>query len=98
MEAESWHTVTVRIPFFCPEHALLAKRAIEVDGERQPKVVRRTLKVEDEVLVATFSTLTVRLARLVVNAFLENVDLVVRTLEAFGEDATASSSGNLAEP
>lgn len=34
-----------------------------------------------------FDTLTVRLARLTVNAFLENVDLVVRTLENFGEDA-----------
>lgn len=34
-----------------------------------------------------FDTLTVRLARLTVNAFLENVDLVVRTVESFGEDA-----------
>ena len=36
---------------------------------------------------STFKTLTVRLARLVVNAYLENVDLVVRTLSEFGEDA-----------
>ena len=35
----------------------------------------------------TFKTLTVRLARLVVNAYLENVDLVVRTIGEFGEDA-----------
>lgn len=35
----------------------------------------------------TFATLTVRLARLVVNAYLENVDLVVRTIAEFGEDA-----------
>lgn len=35
----------------------------------------------------TFKTLTVRLSRLTVNAFLENVDLVIRTLEEFGEDA-----------
>lgn len=38
----------------------------------------------------TFHTLTVRLARLVVNAYLENVDLVARTLEAFGDDAAES--------
>jgi len=50
-------------------------------------VVKRTIEVEDNVLIATFETLTVRLARLTVNAFLENVDLVVRTLEEFGEDA-----------
>jgi len=36
---------------------------------------------------STFNTLTVRLARLTLNAFLENVDLVVRTIEHFGEDA-----------
>lgn len=31
--------------------------------------------------------MTVRLARLVVNAYLENVDLVVRTIGEFGEQA-----------
>jgi EKC/KEOPS complex subunit PCC1/LAGE3 len=36
---------------------------------------------------STFNTLTVRLARLTVNAFLENVDLVIRTLGEFGEEA-----------
>ena len=36
---------------------------------------------------STFSTMTVRLARLTLNAFLENVDLVVRTIAHFGEDA-----------
>lgn len=35
----------------------------------------------------TFQTLTVRLARLSVNGFLENVDLVVRTIGNFGEEA-----------
>ena len=40
----------------------------------------------------TFRTLTVRLARLTVNAFLENVDLVVRTVELFGQDAEKSTT------
>jgi EKC/KEOPS complex subunit PCC1/LAGE3 len=35
----------------------------------------------------TFRTLTLRLARLTMNSFLENVDLVVRTLGEFGDDA-----------
>lgn len=38
-------------------------------------------------LFRTFKTLTVRLARLTVNAYLENVDLVVRTIGEFGEEA-----------
>lgn len=40
----------------------------------------------------TFKTLTVRLARLVVNAYLENVDLVVRTIGEFGEEAERDQS------
>lgn len=35
-----------------------------------------------------FQTLTVRLARLTLNAFLENVDLVVRTIEEFGDNSS----------
>ena len=34
--------------------------------------------------VRTLSTLTIRLARLSTNAFLENVDLVIHTLDEFG--------------
>jgi len=58
-----------------------------VDAELQPHAVHRILVVEEDTLIATFKTLTVRLARLTVNGFLENVDLVVRTLQEFGEDA-----------
>ncbi|KAI0766743.1 transcription factor Pcc1-domain-containing protein [Irpex lacteus] len=86
-EDPSWHTVTVRVPFASSRHASIAKQVIEVDKERQPQVVHRTIEVEDDVLVATFKTLTVRLARLTVNAYLENVDLVVRTIGEFGEEA-----------
>ncbi|GJE88732.1 CTAG/PCC1 family protein [Phanerochaete sordida] len=86
-EDSTWHTVTVRVPFASPQHASIAKQVIEVDRELQPQVVKRTLALEGDVLVATFTTLTVRLARLVVNAYLENVELVVRTIGEFGEEA-----------
>lgn len=38
-------------------------------------------------MLRTFTCLTIRLARLTVNSFLENIELVVRTLGEFGEDA-----------
>jgi len=66
---------------------MIAKQTIEVDAELQPQAVKRTITVDNDVLVATFQTLTIRLSRLTLNAFLENVDLVVRTLEEFGEKA-----------
>ncbi|KDQ57327.1 hypothetical protein JAAARDRAFT_131071, partial [Jaapia argillacea MUCL 33604] len=81
---------TIRIPFLSSHHATIAKNAIEVDGELQPHAVKRALTVEEDVLVATFTTLTIRLARLVLNAYLENVDLVVRTLQEFGDEASYS--------
>jgi len=82
-----WHTITIRIPFASAQHARIAMQAIQVDAELQPHAVKRNLSVEEEVLVASFETLTVRLARLTINAFLENVDLVVRTIQEFGESA-----------
>lgn len=85
-----WHKVTIEIPFASSKHALIAKQAIEVDPELQPHAVKRQLVVEDEKLIATFSTLTVRLARLTANAFLENVDLTVRTIQEFGDEAEKS--------
>ncbi|KAJ3808692.1 CTAG/Pcc1 family [Lentinula aff. lateritia] len=85
--SEDWHSVTLKIPFASEKHALIAKRTIEVDPELQPHAVKRVITVEENVLIAAFSTLTIRLARLVANAFLENVDLVVRTLEQFSEEA-----------
>ena len=39
----------------------------------------------------SFTCLTVRLARLSINSFLENVELVIRTLGEFGEDAAKAS-------
>ncbi|KAG7089485.1 hypothetical protein E1B28_011165 [Marasmius oreades] len=82
-----WHTVTVQIPFASEKHALIAKSSIEVDPELQPHAVKRAMLVEGNVLHAEFTTLTIRLARLTVNAFLENVALVVRTIEHFGTEA-----------
>ncbi|KAN0092953.1 transcription factor Pcc1 [Tylopilus felleus] len=85
MSDTAWHTVTVRIPFATNKHATIAKQVIDVDAELQKDAVKRTLTVEGDDLIATFQTLTVRLARLSVNGFLENIDLVIRTIGDFGE-------------
>ncbi|KAH8117816.1 transcription factor Pcc1-domain-containing protein [Phellopilus nigrolimitatus] len=86
-DSDAWHTVTVRVPFASPKHASIAKQVIEVDAELQAQAVKRTLAAEGDELVATFTCLTIRLARLTVNSFLENIELVIRTLGEFGEDA-----------
>ncbi|KAG8935067.1 hypothetical protein FRC01_009107 [Tulasnella sp. 417] len=92
MAETQWHTMTIKLPMVSEEHATIVKRVIDVDKELQSHVVKRTLTTEGNVLVATFKTLTVRLARLTLNSFLENVDLVVRTLSEFAEDAAQYKS------
>lgn len=42
----------LRIPFASHEHAIIAKESIDVDAELQPQAVKRTLKVEGDMLVA----------------------------------------------
>ncbi|KAF9784934.1 CTAG/Pcc1 family [Thelephora terrestris] len=84
MSEHVWHTVAITIPFLSEEDAQIAKLALDVDRELQPHAVKRVLEVQGNNLVAKLSTLTIRLARLSANAFLENVDLVVHTLDEFG--------------
>ncbi|KAF9525651.1 CTAG/Pcc1 family [Crepidotus variabilis] len=88
----NWHALTAEIPFASAEHASIAKRVIEVDAELNPHAVKREISVQEDKLIVTFHTLTIRLARLTMNAFLENVDLVVRTIEHFGEDARTAKN------
>lgn len=87
MSETPWHTITIRVPFANPKHATIAMQVIDVDPELQREAVKRTLTVDGNDLVASFATSTVRLARLTTNGFLENVDLVARTIGEFGEDS-----------
>ncbi|KAG1781703.1 transcription factor Pcc1-domain-containing protein [Suillus placidus] len=87
MSETPWHTVTIRVPFANPKHATIAMQVIDVDPELQREAVKRTLTVDGNDLVASFATSTVRLARLTTNGFLENVDLIARTIGEFGEDS-----------
>jgi len=84
-----WHRLTVEIPLTSSRHADIVKKVIEVDPELQSHAVKRELIIKDNTLVATFTTQTIRLARLTINSFLENVDLVVRTLGEYGDEADA---------
>ncbi|KAJ7085643.1 hypothetical protein B0H15DRAFT_362418 [Mycena belliarum] len=87
-----WHTITIRVPFAPAKHALTGhpggQRAagpgrealtfgrghVLIACDPGPTASRGVLPLR-----RTFDTLTVRLARLTVNTYLENVDLVVRS-------------------
>jgi EKC/KEOPS complex subunit PCC1/LAGE3 len=71
------------------------KRELSVNDNKLIAYAQPSLLKKKDLTVATFTrtfhTLTVRLARLTLNAFLENVDLVVRTINQFGAEAEKRS-------
>ncbi|WVF69752.1 hypothetical protein IAT40_004531 [Kwoniella sp. CBS 6097] len=83
---EGWHTVTLRIPFHTPQHAEIARQAIDVDREQNGTFVSREMVVDGDELVVTYWTSTIRLLRLSTNSFLSSLDLVTRTMTSFAPD------------
>ncbi|KAI5450288.1 hypothetical protein NCC49_003199 [Naganishia albida] len=82
-ETKDWHETTLKIPFKSAQHADIARRVILVDRELNGHLVERTLVVQDNILIATYRTATVRLLRLATNGFIENLQLVIRTIHQF---------------
>ncbi|KAJ9100371.1 hypothetical protein QFC20_005437 [Naganishia adeliensis] len=83
---------TLKIPFKSAQHADIARRVILVDRELSAHLVERSLVVEDNVLIATYRTATVRLLRLATNGFIENLQLVIRTIQQFAPPAELEQS------
>ena len=73
--------MSVSIPFPTPRLADIAKQALEPDGEVKPLEVQRALTVQDSTLHAVFSCVSARMARVSLQSFLDNVDMIVRTME-----------------
>ena len=76
---------SLRIPFPTP---LLASQALQIlspDKELKEELVTRTLSVEGKELCAQFDCVSARMARVAVNGFLENVDLVISSMAELGE-------------
>ncbi|GAA5858852.1 hypothetical protein JCM8547_005013 [Rhodosporidiobolus lusitaniae] len=79
-----WHTVSLALPFPSSANATLVKRVTEVDRVLKPSELERTLVVEGNNLVATFRARTVSQARVALDHFLSDVQLVVQTMHKFG--------------
>ncbi|EIW71225.1 hypothetical protein TREMEDRAFT_67629 [Tremella mesenterica DSM 1558] len=84
----TWHTVTLKIPFYTSQHAQIAKKVLQVDKEQNAQLVERQLEVEENILVVTYKTATVRLLRLATNSFLSSAELISRAMSEFAPDPT----------
>jgi EKC/KEOPS complex subunit PCC1/LAGE3 len=66
------------------------KRTLTVEDDHLLACVRNFFDFVEASKIArhrTFKTLTIRLARLAVNSFLEDIELVLRTLAEFADEA-----------
>ncbi|BGP45446.1 hypothetical protein JCM10450v2_001265 [Rhodotorula kratochvilovae] len=83
-DRSQWHSLSLKIPFPSADNATLVKRVIEVDKPLRPSELTRELTVEGPVLVCDFRAATVAQARVALDHFLSDVELVVQTMHSFG--------------
>eukprot|EP00056_Hartaetosiga_gracilis_P022446 m.30575 g.30575 ORF g.30575 m.30575 type:complete len:87 (+) comp9649_c0_seq2:86-346(+) len=81
------HCVTMRIPLPSAEEAEIAKKTLQVDKEPKPQECKRTISVENEMLIVKFEAKTLRVLRVATNWFLDMLMLSVETMEMFSPSA-----------
>ncbi|OZJ07009.1 hypothetical protein BZG36_00201 [Bifiguratus adelaidae] len=77
------HGMHLVIPFPNERLATIAKQALAVDKELRADQVERTLSVDGSRLIADYQATTPRVLRVSVNAFMEMLVMVTRTMDAF---------------
>ncbi|GAA6057919.1 hypothetical protein JCM3770_002207 [Rhodotorula araucariae] len=83
-DRSQWHSLTLKIPFPSTNNATLVKRVVEVDKPLRPNELTRELAVDGSVLLCEFRAATVAQARVALDHFLSDVELVVQTMHSFG--------------
>lgn len=74
-------TVAVVLPFPSAELADIAKQSLEPDSEVKPLEVQRTFRTDGKDLHVVFTCVSARMARVSLQAFLDNVEVIVRTMQ-----------------
>ncbi|KAH8312135.1 hypothetical protein KR044_009514, partial [Drosophila immigrans] len=74
---------TLRLPFATPQHAEIAYRVLSVDQEPRRNFVSKTLSLEDNVLVVSFSADQVKNLRTAITSFFECLLLCQDTIKQF---------------
>lgn len=74
----------VKVQFRNRENAEIAKNTLIVDVEPRKNLVSRSLKVVGTCLLVSWTAKEARILRTSVNAFFENIILIVQTIEQFG--------------
>ncbi|XP_028408019.1 EKC/KEOPS complex subunit LAGE3-like [Dendronephthya gigantea] len=72
------------IPFPDKEKAKIAMNSLKVDPEPRRTKVTKKLKVEENILIASFEAPEAKNLRVASNSFLDHLTLVMKTIDRFG--------------
>lgn len=75
------HKVTVRIPFPNHELAVIAKSALEPDTEIKAAQVQKAFTIDGVNLIVCFEADSARMARVSLQAFFDNIEVIVRAMD-----------------
>lgn len=89
---------TIRVPFDTPHHAEIAYRVLKVDQEPRRNFVKKTLSLEDDVLVVHFEADQVKSLRTAITSFFESLLLCQDTIKLFGGEAVEEVSNAGTQP
>uniref|UniRef100_A0A286XHL2 L antigen family member 3 n=2 Tax=Cavia porcellus TaxID=10141 RepID=A0A286XHL2_CAVPO len=78
------HTFALSVPFPTPLDAEIALGSLAPDAEPQPGVIGKELTASVSTLAIRWTAQDVRLLRVSVLSFLEQLSLVVQTMQRFG--------------
>jgi len=81
-EEKPWK-YSVVVPLTTERHATIVYKSLLPDKEPRPTQVEREMSVQGSTLVCKWSTSTPQLLRVVVDAFYQNVILIVNTMIQF---------------
>ncbi|XP_055964724.1 EKC/KEOPS complex subunit LAGE3 [Sorex fumeus] len=88
------HTFVLRVPFPAPLDAQIALGALAPDGEPHRLAVEKDLHVEGSVLTVRWRAGSTRVLKVSILTFLDQLCLVLRTLQRFGPAAPLPESGH----
>ncbi|KXN72985.1 transcription factor Pcc1 [Conidiobolus coronatus NRRL 28638] len=77
------HNVEVSVPFETTEFAKVAYEAIRVEAEVKPKLISTKFDLNENNLIITFSSNSLKMIRLSVNNRLEMLALISKTIHHF---------------
>jgi EKC/KEOPS complex subunit PCC1/LAGE3 len=77
------YSATLNIPFKSHDHAVIAARTLNVDGDLKPNESTSTFAVSDAFLVFSVQAKTAKHLKKAITTTMPSIELIERTIEAF---------------